>query len=255
MRSEGLAAVGPPRGSERLRLREFEPGDRHALVAMHREPRVRTLLLDDAPLDHPVVAHEFIVRMQRYHRRHEGLGIWCAERWLPPMSAQDLANPDVVEALSPQTIVRMSTPAPRFIGWFNLMRMPASPDDIEIGCRLLPREWGTRIVFEGGALLLDHAFDRLGLARVYGVCHPDHRSVAQVLLGLGFEPQPARDYEGRAARWYAIDEDHWRTARTRPLGLRLRESRSACTSPRAARPTRSRDAVADIIPPSRGSQR
>jgi RimJ/RimL family protein N-acetyltransferase len=211
-----------PLGSARLRLREFLASDRAALVAMHRMPRVRELLVDDAPMDHPVVVQEFIARMQRYYRAHEGLGIWCAERWAAPMSAQALSDPELRSCLSEATWLELSTPVPRFAGWFNLMRMPHDPEAIEIGCRLLPAEWGTRLVFEGGRQLLDHAFGSLRLPRVFGVCHPAHRSVHQVLQALGFAEQGERDYDGAPASWFSIDAGAWQAARERPLRSRLR---------------------------------
>lgn len=210
------------KAAEGLRLREFVAADRAALVAMHRDRRVRELLVDDAPMDHPVVAQDFIARMQRYYRDHEGLGIWCAERWAPPLSAEALADPELRDSVSATVLQEMSTPVPRFAGWFNLMRMPGRADDIEIGCRLLPAEWGTRLVFEGGRQLLDRAFDRLHLPRVFGVCHPAHRSVHQVLRALGFSALGERPYDGTPASWFAIEPDHWRAARDLPLRSRLR---------------------------------
>jgi hypothetical protein len=48
----------------RLRLSQFVPGDVPALQAMHREPRVRALLVDDHPLDHAAVASFFVARLQ-----------------------------------------------------------------------------------------------------------------------------------------------------------------------------------------------
>ena len=216
------ALIGPPRGSERLRLREFVASDRSALVAMHRIERVRALLVDDAPMQHPVVVQDFIARMQRYYRANEGLGIWCAERWAAPLSAEALADPELQSSLSATALHELAIPAPRFAGWFNLMRMPHEREAIEIGCRLLPAEWGTRLVFEGGRQLLDHAFDELQLPRVFGVCHPAHRSVHQVLRALGFRSQGERGYDGAPASWFVIEPDAWRAMRGRPLRRRLR---------------------------------
>jgi RimJ/RimL family protein N-acetyltransferase len=214
--------AGPPTGAAGLSLREFAPGDRQALVEMHRDPRIRAWLVDDVPLDHPVVAHEFIQRMQRYYREHEGLGIWCAERWRAPLSAAERADPEVAAALSDAALARLAVPVPRFAGWFNLMRVPRMEDRIELGCRLLPREWGTRLVYQGCGALLDHAFQQLRLPRVLGVCHPAHRSAQHALLTLGFAAEGERCYVDRPARWFAIDADRWAAAKARPLRLRMR---------------------------------
>ena len=70
--------------SPRLRLREFAAHDLAELARMHRDPRVRALLVDDLALDDVTVAARFIGGMQTFYRQHEGTGIWCAERAVPP---------------------------------------------------------------------------------------------------------------------------------------------------------------------------
>ena len=44
------------------------------------------------------------------------------------------------------------------------MPMAERPGEVEIGSRLLPLAWGGGLALEGGELLLDHAFERLGPA-------------------------------------------------------------------------------------------
>ena len=183
--------------SRRLALREFVPGDRDALVAMHREARLRAQLVDDFPLHEPAVARLFLDRIAPLYRRHEGLGIWHASR------------------LDPQ---------PAFAGWFSLMPMPGRERAVEIGSRLLPSAWGHGVALEGGELLLGHAFERLALPQVWGVCHPENRPAQAVLGALGFEPLGVRPYEGQAASHWRIDLNGWRTACNTPRGTRLRRA-------------------------------
>ena len=88
-----MTAAAPPLpappwpASARLRLREFAAHDTDDLADMHRDPRVRAQLVDDLPLDEPATAARFIAGLRDFYRRHEGTGIWCAERALPPDAA------------------------------------------------------------------------------------------------------------------------------------------------------------------------
>jgi RimJ/RimL family protein N-acetyltransferase len=216
----------PPLAAPRLTLREFEPRDREALVAMHRDARVREWLVDDVPLHDARCAHEFIDRMRVYYREHPGLGIWCAERWAPALSAAELADAEVRAALSDEALARFAVPEPHFVGWFNLMRVTDRPDEIEIGCRLLPQVWGSGLVHDGGEQLLVRAFDELKLPRVWGICHPRHRSVQHVLKTLGFRDDGARPCAGEIARWYVIDAERFAAQRLLPRRQRMRASLS-----------------------------
>jgi len=192
----------------RLSLREFGADDLDALQAMHRDVRLRALLVDDYPLHDRAVARLFLDRMAALYRRYEGLGIWHATR---------------------------HEPKDRFVGWFNLMPMAERPGEVEIGSRLLPLAWGGGLALEGGELMLDHAFERLHLPRVWGICHPDNRSARAVLAALGFEPQGLMRYDGREA-WHAlIDLNAWHRARNTPRATRmrraLRDRPAAATTP------------------------
>jgi RimJ/RimL family protein N-acetyltransferase len=191
--------------TRRLVLREFAGGDRGALVAMHREPRLREHLVDDYPLHEPAVARLFLERMAGLYRRHEGLGIWHAT------------------ALDPE---------PAFAGWFSLMPMAERPGEVEIGSRLLPLAWGHGLALEGGELLLAHAFTDLGLTHVWGLCHPANRSAHGVLGALGFAPAGVMPYDGQPASHYRIDLNGWRVACNTPRGVRMRRALRART-PRA----------------------
>jgi RimJ/RimL family protein N-acetyltransferase len=195
--AEGDGAVLPWARSRRIVLREFGPGDDAAIVEMHRDARLRALLVDDYPLDDPAVAHLFLERMAAIYRRHEGLGIWHAS---------------------------LAGPQPLFAGWFNLMPMAEQPGEVEIGSRLLPQVWGGGLAIEGGEMLLAHAFDDLRLDRVWGTCHPDNRSAVVVLRALGFAPLGVMPYAGRPARWFRIDLNQWRSLRNTSPGTRIRRA-------------------------------
>lgn len=223
--------------SDRLRLREFGAADSDALVRMHSDPRVRALLLDDYPLDVCGVAQQFIDRMQTLYRRHDGLGIWHAERKLPP-DPQSLAQArDAVARgeLSPSALAWLEEPDWVFCGWFNLMPMPDGSGRVEIGCRLCHDAWGLGLALEGGEALLDHAFGpALSLREVWATCDLRHRSVQLVLQALGFESRGVRPYEGSEAAWYAVESARWAMARQLPRRERQRSAlRALAAAPRA----------------------
>lgn len=182
--------------SPRLVLREFAPCDLADLVVMHRDERLREFLVDDYPLHIAAVARLFIERLVPLYRRHEGLGIWHAS-------------------------VRESG---AFAGWFNLMPMADCPGEVEIGSRLRPAFWGSGLALEGAELMLDQAFDGLGLAQVRGICHPDNRSARAVLAALGFETLGLAPYDGGQALHHRIGLNAWRSLRNIPRGERLRRA-------------------------------
>ena len=206
-------AAPPPlawANGRRLVLRELDPGDVADLSAMHRDPRLRALLIDDFPLQLPKVAAAFIDRMELRYREHEGLGIWHAS-------------------------VQQRQPA--FVGWFSLMPMGGRHSEVEIGARLLPSAWGGGLAQEGGELMLDHAADDLGLRTVWGVCHPRNRSAAAVLAAMGFEPLGLMPYEGIMASHHRIDLNAWRTLRNTPRMTRLRRALRSLAASRDTSPS------------------
>jgi RimJ/RimL family protein N-acetyltransferase len=201
--TRGGMAEGFVMQSARLRLREFDVGlaqDLAELMAMHREPRVRALLVDDYPFEQEAVSRFFLQRMQVIYREHEGLGIWHAER-RDPASGRWL-----------------------FCGWFNLMPMPDDPGRVEIGCRLMPDAWGHGLAVEGGDLLLAQAFTSLQLPAVWGICHPEHHAVHAVLDALGFAGQGVLEYCGQPAAHFAAQPAAWQAAAALPMRERLRQA-------------------------------
>ena len=193
--------------STRLALREFHADDAQALADMHRDPRIRALLIDDFPLHLRRIAALFIERMTPRYREYEGLGIWHASV-LRPESA--------------------------FAGWFSLMPMISQPGEVEIGSRLLPAAWHGALAQEGCEMMLDHAADDLGLASVWGVCHPGNRSAIAVLAALGFEPLGLMPADGCLASHHRIDLNDWRELRNTPRETRLRRALRAVAAQRVA---------------------
>lgn len=211
-------------GDIRLSMREFTHTDLDDIISLHKAPRIRDLLIDDAPLDDIRLVQRFIERLRDYYLTHPGLGIWAAHRWAPTLSAEDAADPDVQATFNEAALRALCAPSPQFVGWFSLMRNTDLPDELEIGGRLLPQAWGSGLVLDGGERLLDQAFDRLGHSHVWGICHPDHRSVHHVLLTLGAVHDGLRPCDGVDSRWFRIDADTWRQVRHLPRKVRQRQA-------------------------------
>ena len=195
--------------TRRLRLREFVPRDRQQLVRMHADERMRALLIDDRPLHRHDVCALFLARLAELYRRHEGLGIWHAERSVRRFSDAELADPALRDVLSPEALEELARPTPEFVGWFNLMPMPGREGEIELGARLQPCAWGVGLADEGGEALLGHAFATLGRERVWAVCHPRHDAVRGCVLALGFQDAGVRLYEGEPAHHWLVTRVDW----------------------------------------------
>jgi RimJ/RimL family protein N-acetyltransferase len=200
--------------THRLKLRAFDFGDVPALCAMHRDPKVRALLMDDQPLDTPSTARAFILGLFLLHQKFPGYGIWhCA---------------------------RVVGTEWRFCGWANLLPVDGEPDAAEIGCRLLSEAWGSGVALDIGDALLSHAFEQQALPRVLGYCHPDNRSVKLTLLALGFADLGLGSYDGAPACVFEVRRCEWLRVRDMPrkaqkrAGLLQLRSHDALTKVRVA---------------------
>jgi len=203
---------------DKLLLREFTAGDAPDVQRLHADPRVRALLPDEQPLHEAHWAQHFTTCLGGFYRQHPGLGIWrCAVR---------------------------QGDAELFAGWFSLMPVQATPDtaalgarhgDAELGSRLAPEHWGSGLSLTGGEVLLRHAFERLQLRTVWGICHPDNRGARVCLEALGFTPRSRAPYEGQLSDYHALDATTWSRVRTLSRRDRLRQVRRAL-SPSAPNP-------------------
>lgn len=193
---------------DKLLLREFVAADAADIEGLHADPRVRALLPDEQPLQEARWAQAFVDCLAGFYRAHPGLGIWrCA--------------------------VPLHDGAEQFAGWFSLMPVQASPGtdvqpgDAELGSRLKPEHWGSGLSLAGGEVLLRHAFEALGLRRVWGICHPDNRGARVCLEALGFTPRSRALYEGQRSDYHALDATTWSSVRTLSRRDRLRQARRA----------------------------
>ncbi|MDO5087362.1 MAG: GNAT family N-acetyltransferase [Comamonadaceae bacterium] len=225
-----LGPPGPWPASARLRLREFDSADIADVQRMHQDARVRAQLVDDVPLHEAARAAAFVQGMRAFYREHEGTGIWCAERAVPP-------DPDsVAEAraafaageIEAPLLALVEAPTWRFCGWFSLVHVQHAPQEVEIGARLRPEAWCGTLALDGGEWLLARAFAQPGRARVFGYCDPANRSAAHCLRALGFSAAGTAPYNGHTAAAFVLTREEWQASRELPRRERLR--RASCTS-------------------------
>lgn len=223
------ALPSPPwLASERLRLREFDDGDVPDIVAMHHDPRVRAQLVDDHPLHEPEVARAFVRHMQAFYRRHQGTGIWCAERAVPPDpdSVAEARAAHAAGEIGDALLASVQAPTWRFIGWFSLVHLIDAPTELEIGARLLPEAWGGATALDGGEWLLARAFGELGRTQVSGYCDPANRSAARCLRVLGFSAAGTAPYNGQQAARFTLAAARWADWCRLPRRERMRRVRA-----------------------------
>lgn len=154
------------------------------LLRLGLESRVAQHILD-APLNTLREVVGLIEHTQRMALERPGLGIWCA-----------------------------TGARGEFIGIFSLV--PSTEiGDVEIGTRLLPRAWGRGYALEGGEALCEHAFNRLGLPALIGLCTPENRSVPPLLQRLGFQPDGTTVQFGKPALRFGLPRERWTGPRSR----------------------------------------
>ncbi|MFD1711541.1 GNAT family N-acetyltransferase [Ottowia sp. GY511] len=230
--------IPPPYGahwqaSPRLRLREFAAHDLDDVVRMHQDPRVRAQLVDDLALDDPATAAGFLAGMRAFYRQHEGRGIWCAERAVPP-DAESVAEARAAYAdgdIGDELLAMVEAPSWAFCGWFSLVHVIDAPEQIEIGSRLQPDAWGGSLALDGGEWLVQRAFADPARNEVFGYCDPANRSAAHCLQVLGFEPTGRAPYNGRTAAQFRLERDHWRGWQALPRRERARSIRGIVPFP------------------------
>jgi len=186
-RNLALGAAQPFLRTRRIALFELAPAQALDLLRLGLESRVARHILD-APLDTLAEVAGMIEHTRRIYVERPGLGIWYAT--------------DAHGA---------------FIGIFSLV--PSTERGaVEIGTRLLPRTWGRGHALEGGTALCEHAFDRLGLPEIIGLCTPENRSVPPLLERLGFRADGRTEQFGRPALRFLLPRTEWTGPRRRASG-------------------------------------
>jgi RimJ/RimL family protein N-acetyltransferase len=150
--------VRPTLHTDRLALRPLGEGDLGDLVAMNGDPEVMAFICS------PMTADEVEAELPDLVRDHGDFGLWAG-----------LVNG-------------------QFAGVWFLSRDPEDPRAGEIGWRLPRHAWGHGYAVEGARALVAHAFDTLGLTRLWAETMAVNARSRQVMERLGMTH--ARTYVG-----------------------------------------------------------
>lgn len=164
--------------TRRLRLRGLCLADVPQFMALNSDADVARWLVEPCPTEYFDVARLVFHANYQYVTR-PGLGVWHA-----------------------------SDRQGSFVGVFSLMPIEGT-DDVELGARLLPETWGRMYSIEGCRALCEHAFVRLALPRLIGLCHPQNAAVPAILRRLGFSPDGEALHFGNRALRHVQLRDAW----------------------------------------------
>ena len=174
-----------PIRTKRLLIRELQPSDREALLAIVREPdQIKHMLLF---LDTEEQLDAF-------------LSMAIASVSTQPRLQWHFAVEEVVEDAT------KGASNGRYLGSVCLMVEPDSPSSAELGYWFLRDAWGKGYATEASAAILELGFRRLGFHRVWGKCHTQNVPSAKVMEKLGMT------YEG-TLREHVWLRDHFRSSR------------------------------------------
>ncbi len=222
------------------RLRRLSFKDSVSVADMHRDPRLSTWLLDDEPLATPRQAARLLDGLRHYSDRYAGLGMWAAERLQPGYGEAELDAAGARDYLSDAAFAALLLPRWRFCGWFNLSPAPEQEHLIELGSRLIPEVWGSRLSLLGGAAVLEHGFSTLQVPTIHIHCDPGNRSALYCSYFLGFQHPEPTHYVGKPACRLTMHADRFASWRALPARKRRQSAVEA-----VRRHGRSRQTIAE----------
>jgi RimJ/RimL family protein N-acetyltransferase len=119
--------------TDRLRMREFTLDDVDRLAALDSDPEVMRYISRGVATPREVILEKVLPAWLKLYAQPRPIGYWAAQR-------------------------RQSG---EFIGWFHLRADRLSPSELELGYRLLRKEWGQGYASEGTSALLASGFANL----------------------------------------------------------------------------------------------
>jgi RimJ/RimL family protein N-acetyltransferase len=172
--------------TDRLRLRNWLPGDREPFAALNADPRV----IEYLPALSRQQSDDLIARFAGHFDRH-GFGSWAVE-------------------------IRGLGVFAGFIG-LNVPRFEAHfTPCVEIGWRLGAEHWGQGYATEGARAALDYGFGTVGLDEIVAYTVPANVRSRRVMEKLGMTCNPADDFDhpGRPEERRLRRHDLYRISRT-----------------------------------------
>lgn len=173
--------------TERLLVRDWDPDDAEAALAVYGDERVARWL---APAAEPV---------RDVHAMRAQLERWAAE--------QAGADGDLDRFVGRWALVRREDGA--VVGSLVLRTMPPHDEDLEIAWQVAPEHWGKGYAGEGTAALARWAFAQ-SAAELFAVIRPGNQPSERIARRLGME------WVGETEKYYGLG---LRVYRLRPSDL------------------------------------
>lgn len=171
--------------TERIVLREFEPGDEHLLFDLDIDPEVMRYInggIPSKPSDMENLRKKTIPNLLKYHERGDGYGFWIA----------------------------LEKPSNTFIGWFHLR--PAYDDGslIELGYRMKRMAWGKGYGTEVSKALVKKGFEDLGVDVIVAIAMPGNEGSINIMkkCGMTFEKEYMYNGETKVERYRITRETY-----------------------------------------------
>lgn len=96
--------------------------------------------------------------------------------------------------------------ADTIIGACCLQHIENDPaQELEIGWRLLPGQWGRGYATEAARAMLDHGFRTLPAPRLFSIADPSNTASIRVMERLGMRPLGLRHHYGQDCATYVIE--------------------------------------------------
>ena len=162
--------------TERLRLRQWRPGDVDALERIYAEPDVWRMLA--GPFTREAVERQ--VERFRRHWDERGFGIWAVDE----------------------------KASGRMIGRVGLQRhdeWTASEAKVEVGWTLDREFWGRGLATEGAVASIRFGFETVGLAQIISFTLTGNLASRRVMEKCGLTYRGETVWRGLDHVWYAID--------------------------------------------------
>ena len=179
--------AAPRLRTARLTLRPLQAGDRPALTALFASPAARRHL--DVEVESFEEARSFADEFVRRALAEAG-GVTTGALAIVPHGSE------------------------RPAGYCGLRPLPDRLDAAELTYALAPQAWGAGYATEAGRAVLDHGFERLGLAETLAMARPANRASCRVLERLGFRHDGLSErYYVPATELYRLDRAGWASER------------------------------------------
>lgn len=164
--------------TERLLLRQFEPGEEQLIYTLNEDPEITRYTGD--PVRDLAHAEEVLneVILPQYALYNHG-------RWAVH-----------------------TKPGMEFIGWCGLKYRPES-DEIDLGYRFMKSAWGKGYATEAAMASIKYGFDKLGLQRIVGRAMPGNVGSIKVLEKCGMKYIGEELVDGHEAKTYDIDRGNY----------------------------------------------